>query len=211
MNDGLELSQLIELMEAQVGALASVLEMQQAISAKLDQNVERDAVLAALLESQQTIIETLDGQGKSINGLAARVEQHHEAVSAALDSQSQTLAAMATVLGFVHLGDPNKWPLPASALNDAAFSNFLERYPIDGPPIVGKEAMDKLTGILDSKNPASMAATFKALEDSPLVGPVERIRNRQIESYARQRFGDLDAIAKGHAVPSVPSAKGMDR
>jgi hypothetical protein len=86
--------------------------------------------------------------------------------------------------------------LPVEVLEDRAFARFLANYPIDGPPIAGRAAMEAHLAQLDQVDPSRLAAGFRALKQQANLTIVERIRNKQIELIARERYGNLEAIDK---------------
>lgn len=146
--------------------------------------------------------------------LLEQIEALAEGVAAVLDNQAQltnkimqqesSLSAIAVAVGMTYLATGSQNGLPVEVLEDAAFARFLDAYPIDGPPITGKQIMDEHLARLEEVDPAQLAAGFQALETDSTLSKVERIRNRQIELIARQRFGDLDALQKGRAASGTP-------
>jgi hypothetical protein len=156
-----------------------------------------DELLSALLDQIGTLAE----------GVQA-VMENQQALSAKLDEQAASLAAIGVAVGMTYLASGADTPLPVDVLEDRAFARFLANYPIDGPPIAGKAVMESHLAQLDQVDPSRLAAGFRDLERQANLSVIERIRNKQIERIARERYGDLEAIEKGR---SAPSAKEKDR
>ena len=95
-------------------------------------------------------------------------------------------------------------------LEDRAFASFLENYPLDGPPITGKAAMADHLAQLDQVEVhaedvrAAERPGFRDLERQSHLSMSERVRNKQIERIARDKYGNLEAIEKGRSVAGVP-------
>lgn len=137
----------------------------------LDQMEALVAGVGAVLESQQTLI-------------------------AKIDAQTESLSAIADAIGMTYIATGSERPLPAAVLEDQAFNRFLDDYPLDGPPIVGKEAMEDHLARLAEVDPRHLAAGFRELAQEINLTPIERIRNLQIERIARQKHGDLEALER---------------
>ena len=152
-----------------------------------------DELLGALLEQIGTLAE----------GVQA-VMENQQALSAKLDEQASSLAAIGVAVGLTYLATGTEEPLPVDVLEDRAFARFLDNYPLDGPPIMGKAVMDEHLARLDQIDPARLAAGFRDLERQTHLSMIERVRNRQIERVAREKHGDLEAIEKGRAVAGTP-------
>lgn len=153
-----------------------------------------DELLGALLEQIGTLAE----------GVQA-VMENQQALSAKLDEQASSLAAIGVAVGLTYLATGTEAPLPADVLEDRAFARFLDNYPLDGPPIMGKAAMDEHLARLDQVDPARLAAGFRDLERQANLSLIEKIRNRQIEHIARERYGDLESLENGRGVNGVKS------
>lgn len=153
-----------------------------------------DELLGALLEQIGTLAE----------GVQA-VMENQQALSAKLDEQASSLAAIGVAVGLTYLATGTEAPLPADVLEDRAFARFLDNYPLDGPPIMGKAAMDEHLARLDQVDPARLAAGFRDLERQANLSLIEIIRNRQIEHIARERYGDLESLENGRGVNGVKS------
>jgi hypothetical protein len=153
-----------------------------------------EELLGALLEQIGTLAE----------GVQA-VMENQQALSAKLDEQAGSLAAMGVAIGMTYLATGAEKPLPVDVLEDRAFARFLANYPIDGPPIAGKAVMEAHLAQLDQVDPVRLAAGFRDLERQANLSMIERIRNKQIERIARERYGDLEAIEKGRTVTGTPS------
>ena len=125
------------------------------------------------------------------------VMENQRLLVARLDEQAASLAAIGVAVGMTYLATGSEKPLPVDVLEDRAFARFLENYPIDGPPIVGKPKMDEHMAQLDKVDPARLASGFRELARQADLSAIERIRNRQIERAARQRHGDLEALERG--------------
>jgi hypothetical protein len=156
--------------------------------------VNDDELLGALLEQIGTLAE----------GVQA-VMENQQALSAKLDEQASSLAAIGVAVGLTYLATGTEAPLPADVLEDRAFARFLDNYPLDGPPIMGKAAMDEHLARLDQVDPARLAAGFRDLERQANLSLIEIIRNRQIEHIARERYGDLESLENGRGVNGVKS------
>lgn len=152
-----------------------------------------DELLSALLDQIGTLAE----------GVQAVLE-NQQALSAKLDEQADSLAAIGVAVGMTYLATGAGAPLPVDVLEDRAFARFLANYPIDGPPIAGKAAMEAHLAQLDQVDPVRLAAGFRDLERQANLSMIERIRNRQIERIARERYGDLEAIEKGRTAGLSP-------
>lgn len=144
--------------------------------------------------------ELLTTLADQIAALAEGVEavmENQRLLVARLDEQAGSLAAIGVAVGMTYLATGSEKPLPVDVLEDRAFARFLENYPIDGPPIVGKPKMDEHMAQLDKVDPARLASGFRELARQADLSAIERIRNRQIERAARQRHGDLEALERG--------------
>ncbi len=144
--------------------------------------------------------ELLNTLADQIAALAEGVEavmENQRLLVARLDEQAGSLAAIGVAVGMTYLATGSEKPLPVDVLEDRAFARFLENYPIDGPPIVGKPKMDEHMAQLDKVDPARLASGFRELARQADLSAIERIRNRQIERAARQRHGDLEALERG--------------
>lgn len=153
-----------------------------------------DDLLGLLLDQIATLAE----------GVQA-VMENQQALAAKMDEQAASLAAIGVAVGMTYLASGAEAPLPVEVLEDRAFTRFLAYYPIDGPPIAGKSVMDDHLAQLDQVDPKRLAAGFRDLERQANLSMIERIRNRQIERIARERYGDLEAIEKGRAVAGTPT------
>lgn len=144
--------------------------------------------------------ELLTALADQIAALAEGVEavmENQRMLVARLDEQAASFAAIGVAVGMTYLATGSEKPLPVDVLEDRAFARFLENYPIDGPPIVGKPKMDEHMAQLDKIDPARLASGFRELARQADLSAIERIRNRQIERMARQRHGDLEALERG--------------
>lgn len=144
--------------------------------------------------------ELLTTLADQIAALAEGVEavmENQRLLAVRLDEQAGSLAAIGVAVGMTYLATGSEKPLPVDVLEDRAFARFLENYPIDGPPIVGKPKMDEHMAQLDKVDPARLASGFRELARQADLSAIERIRNRQIERAARQRHGDLEALERG--------------
>lgn len=159
------------------------------------------------MTDEELLTALLDQIGTLAEGVQA-VMENQQSLAAKLDEQAASLAAIGVAVGMTYLATGGDHPLPVDVLEDRAFARFLESYPIDGPPIAGKVAMDAHLAQLDEVDPARLAAGFRDLERQADLSAIERIRNKQIERIARQRYGDLEAIEKGRSAAPVP---GNDR
>lgn len=153
-----------------------------------------DELLSALLDQIGTLAE----------GVQA-VMENQQSLAAEQAAQAKSLAAIGVAVGMTYLATGTETPLPIDVLEDRAFASFLESYPLDGPPITGKAAMADHLAQLDQVEPARLAAGFRDLERQTHLSMIERIRNRQIERVARDKYGNLEAIEKGHIVAGSPS------
>lgn len=159
------------------------------------------------MTDEELLTALLDQIGTLAEGVQA-VMENQQSLVAKLDEQAASLAAIGVAVGMTYLATGADHPLPGDVLEDRAFARFLESYPIDGPPIAGKAAMDAHLAQLDEVDPARLAAGFRDLERQANLSMIERIRNKQIERVARQRYGDLEAIEKGRTTAPAP---GNDR
>ena len=159
------------------------------------------------MTDEELLTALLDQIGTLAEGVQA-VMENQQSLAAKLDEQAASLAAIGVAVGMTYLATGGDHPLPVDVLEDRAFARFLESYPIDGPPIAGKVAMDAHLAQLDEIDPARLAAGFRDLERQADLSMIERIRNKQIERIARQRYGDLEAIEKGRTTALAP---GNDR
>lgn len=167
-----------------------------------------------------TDAELLSALAEQIGALAEGVQavmENQQALEAKLDAQAvemerqaASLAAIAVAVGKTYLASGTDQPLPVEILEDRAFAQFVEDYPLDGPPITGKAAMDAHLAQLDKVDRVRLAAGFRDLASAPNLSAIERVRNKQIERIARQRYGDLEAIEKGRATVGTPSQE-IDR
>lgn len=152
-----------------------------------------DDLLTALLDQIGTLAE----------GVQA-VMENQQLLSAKLDEQAASLAAIGVAVGMTYLASGSETPLPVDVLEDKAFARFLANYPIDGPPITGKAVMDEHIAQLNQVDPTKLAAGFRDLERQANISMMERVRNRQIERMARERYGDLESLEVNRQ-PSVES------
>ena len=159
------------------------------------------------MTDEELLTALLDQIGTLAEGVQA-VMENQQSLADKLDEQAASLAAIAVAVGMTYLATGADHPLPVDVLEDRAFARFLDSYPIDGPPIAGKVAMDAHLAQLDEVDPARLAAGFRDLKRQANLSMIERIRNKQIERIARQRYGDLEAIEKGHTTALAP---GNDR
>lgn len=160
-----------------------------------------DELLSALLDQIGTLAEGVQAVMENQQSLAAKLDAHATEQAA----QAKSLAAIGVAVGMTYLATGSETPLPVDVLEDRAFASFLENYPLDGPPITGKAAMADHLAKLDQVEPARLAAGFRDLERQTHLSFIERVRNRQIERIARQKYGDLEAIEKGRTVAGAPS------
>ncbi|MBB4642782.1 hypothetical protein [Rhizorhapis suberifaciens] len=160
-----------------------------------------DELLSALLDQIGTLAEGVQAVMENQQSLAAKLD----AQAAEQEAQAKSLAAIGVAIGMTYLATGTETPLPIDVLEDRAFASFLENYPLDGPPITGKAVMAEHLAQLDQVEPARLAAGFRDLERQTHLTMIERIRNRQIERIARERYGDLEAIEKGRAVTGAPT------
>lgn len=145
-----------------------------------------DALLSTLVEQLAALAEGVEAVMDNQRSLAVK-----------LDDQAASLAAIGAAVGLTYLATGSEKPLPADVLEDRAFARFLENYPIDGPPIIGKAKMDEHMAQLDRIDPSRLASGFRELARQAHLSMLERIRNKQIERIARQRHGDLEALERG--------------
>lgn len=157
--------------------------------------------MSALLDQIGTLAEGVQAVMENQQSLAAKLD----AQAAEQAAQAKSLAAIGVAVGMTYLASGTDTPLPVDVLEDRAFASFLENYPLDGPPITGKAAMADHLAQLDQVEPARLAAGFRDLEHQTHLSMIERIRNRQIERIAREKYGDLEAIEKGRTVVGAPS------
>ena len=143
------------------------------------------------------LLTTLADQIAALADGVEAVMENQRLLVARLDEQAASLAAIGIAVGMTYLATGSEKPLPVDVLEDRAFARFLENYPIDGPPIVGKSKMDEHIAQLDKVDPARLASGFRELARQADLSAIERIRNRQIERAARQRHGDLEALERG--------------
>lgn len=143
------------------------------------------------------LLTTLADQIAALADGVEAVMENQRLLVARLDEQAASLAAIGVAVGMTYLATGSEKPLPVDVLEDRAFARFLENYPIDGPPIVGKPKMDEHMAQLDKVDPARLASGFRELARQADLSAIERIRNRQIERAARQRHGDLEALERG--------------
>jgi hypothetical protein len=163
--------------------------------------VSDDELLSALLDQIGTLAEGVQAVMENQQSLAAKLD----AQAAEQAAQAKSLAAIGVAVGMTYLATGTETPLPVDVLEDRAFASFLENYPLDGPPITGKVAMADHLAQLDQVEPARLAAGFRDLERQTHLSMIERVRNRQIERIARDKYGDLEAIEKGRSVAGAPS------
>lgn len=146
-------------------------------NAHLDDKLDQlGMALQAIIEDQQRLRAKLDEQ--------ARV----------LTAQTNSLAAIAAAIGHVYISTNRTDGLPGTVLLDPVFAKFLDTYPIEGPPIVGRSAMEKFVAHMLKLDPAGLARGFREVAKSTNFSPVARIRNKQVEHVARERYGDLDLL-----------------
>ena len=143
------------------------------------------------------LLTTLADQIAALADGVEAVMENQRLLVARLDEQAASLAAIGVAVGMTYLATGSEKPLPVDVLEDRAFARFLENYPLDGPPIVGKAKMDEHMAQLDKVDPARLASGFRELARQADLSAMERIRNRQIERAARQRHGDLEALERG--------------
>ena len=143
------------------------------------------------------LLTTLADQIAALADGVEAVMENQRLLVARLDEQAASLAAIGVAVGMSYLATGSEKPLPVDVLEDRAFARFLENYPLDGPPIVGKAKMDEHMAQLDKVDPARLASGFRELARQADLSAMERIRNRQIERAARQRHGDLEALERG--------------
>jgi hypothetical protein len=143
----------------------------------------------------QTLIEQI---GTLAEGVQAVLE-NQQRLAEQLDVQAQSLNAVGAIVGLTYLATDPSSPIPPEVLEDPAYQKFLDLYPLDGPPIIGKARMDEHLAQLEKMDPARLAAGFRELERQANLTVIERIRNRQIERIARQKHGDLEALERGSA------------
>lgn len=158
-----------------------------------------NAIMAQLLDQMEALVA----------GVGAVLETQQRLI-AKIDAQAESLAAIAGAIGMTYIATGSERPLPPTVLEDQAFNRFLYDYPLDGPPIVGKAAMEDHLVRLADVDPKHLAAGFRELAQETNLTSIERIRNLQIERIARERYGDLDALAKGSFEPDV-SSRDQDR
>jgi len=163
--------------------------------------VSDDELLSALLDQIGTLAEGVQAVMENQQSLAAKLD----AQATEQEAQAKSLAAIGVAIGMTYLATGTETPLPADVLEDRAFASFLEGYPLDGPPITGKAVMAEHLAQLDQVEPTRLAAGFRDLERQTHLTMIERIRNRQIERIAREKYGDLEAIEKGRTVTGAPS------
>lgn len=155
--------------------------------------------------SDEDLLTTLLDQLGALAAGMQSILDNQEALSAELDQQGASLAALGVAMGMTYHATGADAPLPADVLEDRAFERFLNNYPIDGPPIVGKTVMEAHLAKLDKVDRSKLAAGFRDLARQVDLSMIERIRNKQIERIARERYGDLEAIEKGRTVTRAPS------
>jgi hypothetical protein len=119
--------------------------------------------------------------------------------SAALDSQAQSIKALGLIAGLTYLATKPTTPLPVDVLEDPALELFLAHYPLDGPPIIGKEKMDALIDSFANLTPVQLVQAFRAPEKAPGLNAVERIRNAQLEHHFREKIATFE---RSHSDPS---------
>lgn len=159
-----------------------------------------EELLSALLDQIGTLAEGVQAVMENQQSLAAKLD----AQAAEQAAQAKSLAAIGVIVGMTYLATGTETPLPVDVLEDRAFASFLENYPLDGPPITGKGAMADHLAQLDQIEPARLASGFRDLERQTHLSMIERVRNRQIERIAREKYGDLEAIEIGGLVASTP-------
>ncbi len=160
-----------------------------------------EELLSALLDQIGTLAEGVQAVMENQQSLAAKLD----AQAAEQAAQAKSLAAIGVAVGMTYLTTGTEAPLPVDVLADRAFASFLEHYPLDGPPITGKAVMANHLAQLDQVEPARLAGGFRDLERQTHLSMIERVRNRQIEHIARDKYGDLEAIEKGRTVAGAPS------
>jgi hypothetical protein len=132
------------------------------------------ALTGVLTEAVTTVVSTQAAQG------------------AALGSQAQSIKALGLLAGLTYLATKPTTPLPADVLEDPALELFLAHYPLDGPPIIGKEKMDVLIESFANLTPVQLVHAFSAPEKAPGLTVVERIRNAQLEHHFREKIATLE-------------------
>jgi hypothetical protein len=162
--------------------------------------VSDDELLSALLDQIGTLAEGVQAVMENQQSLAAKLD----AQATEQEAQAKSLAAIGVAIGMTYLATGTETPLPVDVLEDRAFASFLESYPLDGPPITGKAVMAEHLARLDQVEPTRLAAGFRDLERQTHLSMIERVRNRQIERIARDKYGDLEAIEKGHSIAGAP-------
>ena len=143
------------------------------------------------------LLSTLVDQLAALAEGVEAVMENQRLLVARLDEQAASLAAIGVAVGLTYLATGSDRPLPVDVLEDRAFTRFLENYPVDGPPIIGKPRMDEHIAQLDKIDPAQLASGFRELDRRSNLSAIERIRNKQIERAARQKHGDLEALERG--------------
>lgn len=146
-------------------------------------------------DDNSVMLRLLDQMEALVAGVGAVLETQ-QALIAKVDAQTESLAAIAAAIGMTYIATGSERPLPPTVLEDQAFNRFLDDYPVDGPPIVGKAAMEDHLARLAEVDPKHLAAGFRELAHEANLSPIERIRNKQIERIARERYGDLDALER---------------
>ena len=162
--------------------------------------MSEEELLSALLDQIGTLAEGVQAVMENQQSLAAKLD----AQAAEQAAQAKSLAAISVAVGMTYLATGTETPLPVDVLEDRAFASFLENYPLDGPPITGQAAMADHLAQLDQVEPARLAAGFRDLERQTHLSMIERVRNKQIERIARDKYGNLEAIEKGRSVAGVP-------
>lgn len=119
--------------------------------------------------------------------------------STALDTQAQSIKALGLIAGLTYLATKPTNPLPVDVLEDPALELFLAHYPLDGPPIIGKEKMDALIESFGKLSPVQLVQAFRAPEKAPGLSAVERIRNGQLELHFREKIATFE---RSHSDPS---------
>lgn len=147
--------------------------------------------------TDEKLLSTLVDQLAALAEGVEAVMENQRLLADRLDDQAASLAAIGVAVGMTYLASGSERPLPVDVLEDRAFARFLENYPIDGPPIIGKSRMDEHIAQLDTIDPARLAAGFRELDRRADLSAIERIRNRQIERAARAKHGDLEALERG--------------
>lgn len=163
--------------------------------------MSEEELLSALLDQIGTLAEGVQAVMQNQQSLAAKLEAH----AAEQDAQAKSLAAIGVAVGMTYLAMGAETPLPVDVLEDRAFASFLDNYPLDGPPITGKAAMADHLAQLDQVEPARLAAGFRELERQANLSVIERIRNRQVERIARERYGNLEGLEIGRRAMGVKS------